>query len=71
MDWWEFEKLGWSWSVGWSQDRGYFADAWRDLPQRVFVEGRWVYREHLVEIGKTILEAEGKLQQRLRGRAGG
>jgi hypothetical protein len=30
------------------------------------VEGRWAYRECLIEFGRTILVAEEKLQQRLR-----
>lgn len=66
MDWSKFEKRGWSWSVGWSSSMGgYYARAWRDLPRRIQVEGRWIYRECLTEGGRDTLEAEAKLQQRL------
>lgn len=67
MDWTRYEKLGWSWSVGWSPKNygGYYAQAWRDLKRPVRVEGRLVRRECFTEGGRTITEAEEKLRQRL------
>uniref|UniRef100_A0A6H1ZN37 Uncharacterized protein n=1 Tax=viral metagenome TaxID=1070528 RepID=A0A6H1ZN37_9ZZZZ len=68
MNWHPYEKRGWSWSSGWNPGRGgYFAQAWRDLPKRLWVDGRWMYRECLIEGGKTIEEATSKLMQRLDG----
>ncbi len=66
MDWNRFEKQGWSWSSGWNRShRAYFAQAWRDLPEPVYVDGRWQYRECLTEFAKSLERAEAKLQQRI------
>lgn len=68
QDWWEFEKRGWSWRVGWNAAHGsYYAQAWRDLKKPVYVEGRLTYRECFTEFAGGITRAEVKLQQRLRG----
>ena len=73
MKWYDYEKRGWSWSVGFNPNYGgYYAQAYRDLPRRsdgtlgwVRINGRKVYRECLIEGGKTTAEAKRKLQQRL------
>lgn len=66
QDWTKYERQGWSWSVGWNANYGgYYAQAWRDYPQKKRLEGRRVKRECFTEGGKTIDEAELKLQQRL------
>lgn len=71
MNFHPYEKLGWSWCAGYSRTRGgYYAQAWRDLPQRLKVDGRWMYRECLTEGGRTIEEAAAKLMQRLDGLEG-
>jgi hypothetical protein len=68
MNWYQAERDGWSWATGWNHYLGtYYAQAWRDLPKPVRVEGRLVYRECLIEHGKTVPEAESKLWQRLDG----
>lgn len=56
---------GWSWASGYSRDRGYFAEAWRDLPEPKYVDGNWVYRECKIELAKTVREAETKLLKRI------
>ncbi|MHC4867211.1 MAG: hypothetical protein ACYTEX_24300 [Planctomycetota bacterium] len=65
MDWWKYEKAGWSWAVGWNPNYGYYAQAWRDLDQPRRVDGKLLLRECFTEHGKTIAEAEAKLRQRL------
>lgn len=73
MKWHDYEKRGWSWSLGFNPNYGgYYAQAWRDLPKRpdgkkgwVRINGKKVYRECLIEGGKTIAEAKDKLHQRL------
>lgn len=66
QDWAKYERQGWSWSVGWRPNYGgYFAQAWRDYDRRPNIEGRLAKRQCFTEHGKTIDEAELKLQQRL------
>ena len=71
MNWYKYEKLGWSWSTGWRPNYGgYYAQAVKDLDQKdldkpVRVNGRRVYRTCITEGGKTISEAESKVQQRI------
>ena len=63
MNWHRFERQGWSWTSGWNGS--YYAQAWRDLPQPVRIDGRWRYRECLTEFDKSLEKAEANLQQRL------
>lgn len=64
--WYELEKQGWSWAVGWNPNYGgYYVQAWRDLPKPIVVEGKRIFRECFTESGKSISEAESKLWQRL------
>ena len=71
MNWHPYEKLGWSWTSGWNpRYGGYYAQARRDYPKIVMVNGRRVYRQCLTEGGRTIEEAETKLMQRLDGLEG-
>jgi len=73
MKWYDYEKRGWSWSLGFNPNYGgYYAQAYRDLPKRpdgtkgwVRINGHKVYRECLIEGGCTIDEARDKLHQRL------
>ena len=73
--WHDYEKRGWSWSIGWNPNYGgYYARAWRDFPKdergkikRKRVNGRWFYRECIIEGGRTIAEAESKVWQMLDG----
>ena len=67
MSWYTLEKIGWSWATGWNPNYGgYYAQAWRDLPERIRLEdGRIMIRECFIEHGRTIVEAENKLWQRL------
>jgi hypothetical protein len=68
-DWTKYERTGWSWCVGWNPHYGgYFAQAWRDWPQRRKVEGHWRLRDIVTEGGRTIDEAELKVQERLESR---
>lgn len=68
MEWYEYEKKGWCWAEGWSADRGgYYAQAWRNLPKSVQVDGRWVRRECITEGGKSTREAGAKVRQRIDG----
>jgi len=68
MKWYDYEKSGWSWATGWSPTKnGYYAQAWRDLPKRLWKDNHWVYRECLTESGQNISEATSKLWQRLDG----
>ena len=57
----DLEREGWCWAVGYSKDRGHYAEVWRDLLMPI--DGR--YREHKIELAKTTQEAEEKLRQRL------
>lgn len=67
MCWYEFEMLGWSWSVGYSKTlANYYAQAWRDLSEPVRVDGQLVYRECFTESDRSLQRAEANLQQRLR-----
>ncbi len=59
-------KEGWNWAVGYSKDRGYFAEAWRDLPKPVWRDGNWIYRECKIKIAKSISEAEAALMKRIK-----
>jgi len=68
LNWYKWEKLGWSWSIGYSKDRGYYAECWRDLDEPVKVDGRWYYRECLIEFARHTIIAEAKLQERLETR---
>lgn len=73
MNWYNYEKRGWRWSIGFNPNYGgYYAKAYRDLPKqpdgkkgRVRLNGRWFYLEIVIEGGKTTAEATSKVQQRL------
>lgn len=73
MKWHEYETRGWYWSIGFNPNYGgYYAQAYRDLPKqpdgkkgRIRINGSWVYREVVIEGGRTIDEAVSKVQQRL------
>ena len=66
MNWWRWEKHGWSWAVGWNRTRAaYYAQAWRDLPRPKRVDGMLKMRDCLSEHGRSVEEAERKLEQRL------
>ena len=74
MRWYDYEKQGWSWSIGWSPTRnGYYAQMWRDLPSKLrpnngfrrLENGRLMFRECFTESGKSILEAKLKLWTRI------
>ena len=67
MNWYDFERLGWSWAVGWNPNLGgYYAQAWRAHPRPVRIAGRWHYREIFTEGGQSVAEAEAKLWERLK-----
>ena len=68
MNWYDLEKQGWSWASGWNSSYGaYYAQAWRELSQRVQVDGCWQYRECFTEFDPLLEKAEANLQQRLAG----
>lgn len=64
--WYDYEKRGWQWAVGWSDNfGGYYAQAWRNLKKSRLVRGIRVTRECYIEGGKDIATAEELLWQRL------
>ena len=66
MNWYDFERLGWSWAVGWNPNYGgYYAQAWRDYSKPVRITGRLHHREIFTEGGRGIEEATAKLWERL------
>lgn len=68
MKWHDYEKRGWSWAIGWNPNYGgYYAQAWRRFPKRVRLDGRWSYRDCVIEGGQTLAEAQTNLWQRLDG----
>ena len=62
MNWYDFERLGWSWAVGWNPNYGgYYAQAWRAYRKPVRINGRLHRREIFTEGGRTTDEATAKL----------
>ena len=66
IEWYKWEKLGWSWAIGWNPNYGgYYAQAWKQLPKVAIVEGKKVYSQCITEHGKSLAEAQSRLWQRL------
>ena len=66
MNWYEHEKQGWSWASGWNARHGsYYAQAWRDFPQPVVLDGSRLHCECVTQFGKSLLEAEERVKQRI------
>ncbi len=60
------QSRGWAWCVGYAPHLGgYYAQAFRDLPKPIRIDGELVYRECYTEGGNCQEEAVSKLLQRL------
>lgn len=62
----QYEKLGWSWHIGYNIDYGgYYAQAWRDRKKYIVIDNKKSYCECITEGGVNTEEALGKLIDRL------